>query len=156
VFYQVTRAAFIGGGRDCVIANNIFVNCKPSLHIDARATGWASYHVNTTMTKRLKAMPYQNALWRKRYPKLVNILSDAPAAPKGNIVSRNISIGGRWDGVHGAARKYVTFKDNLIDRDPHFVDRAKANFQLRNDSPAYKLGFKRIPIEKIGLIGGHR
>ena len=156
VFHHVTRAAFIGGGRDCVIANNIFVDCKPALHIDARATGWAGYHVKTTMTTRLKAMPYQNALWKERYPKLFNILSDSPAAPKGNVVARNISVGGRWDGVHSAARKYVMFKDNLIDKDPHFVDRAKANFQLRDDSPAYKMGFKRIPIEKIGLMSGRK
>ena len=26
------------------------------------------------------------------------------------------------------------------------------NFQLRDDSRAYKLGFKRIPVEKIGLL----
>jgi len=58
--------------------------------------------------------------------------------------------------VHGAARKYVTFRDNLIDKDPHFVDRAKGNFQLRDDSPAYTLGFKRIPIEKIGLLSRRR
>ncbi len=156
VFYQVTRAAFIGGGRDCTVANNIFVDCKPALHIDARAMGWASYHVKTTMTTRLKAMPYQNELWRKRYPKLPGILGDDPAAPKGNVVARNVSVGGRWDGVYGSARKYVTFRDNLIDKDPHFVDRAKGNFQLRDDSPAYKLGFKRIPIEKIGLLKDRR
>jgi hypothetical protein len=156
VFHQVTRAAFIGGGRDCSVTNNIFVDCKPALHIDARAMGWAGYHVKTTMTTRLKAMPYQSALWRKRYPKLIGILSDTPAAPKGNIVARNISIGGRWDGVHRSARKYVAFKDNLIDTDPHFVDRDKANFQLRADSPAWKMGFKRIPTEKIGLVGRRR
>ena len=156
VFYKVTRAAFIGGGRDCLVANNIFVDCNPALHIDARAMGWASYHVKTTMTTRLKAMPWQNELWRRRYPKLLSILADDPAAPKGNVVARNVSIGGRWDGVHGAARKYVTFQDNLIDRDPHFVDRPKANFRLRDDSPAYKLGFKRIPMEKIGLLKERR
>ena len=152
VFYKVTRAAFVGGGRDCTVANNIFIDCKPALHIDARATGWAGYHVKTTMTTRLNAMPYKNALWRQRYPRLVNILSDQPAAPKGNLVARNISVGGKWDGVHRGARKYVTFKDNMIDKDPHFIDRAKANFQLRDDSPAYKMGFKRIPIEKIGRM----
>ena len=152
VFYRVTRAAFIGGGRDCVVDNNIFVDCKPALHIDARAMGWAGYHVKTTMTTRLKAMPYQDALWRGRYPKLVNILADAPSAPKGNVVSRNISVGGRWDGVHRGARKYVTFQNNLIDKDPHFVDRAKCDFHLRPDSPAHKLGFKPIPIRKIGLL----
>ena len=152
VFYKVTRAAFTGGGRDCTVENNIFVDCKPALHIDARAMGWAGYHVKTTMTTRLKAMPYRNALWKRRYPKLPDILADAPAAPKGNVVARNISVAGRWDGVQRSARKYVTFQANLIDKDPHFVDRGKCNFQLRSDSPAYKLGFKRIPVENIGLL----
>ena len=31
------------------------------------------------------------------------------------------------------------------------MDAAQLNFQLRDDSPACKLGFQRIPIEKIGL-----
>ena len=39
----------------------------------------------------------------------------------------------------------------VIDTDPGFVDLENENFQLREDSPAYKLGFKRIPMEKIGL-----
>jgi len=151
VFYKVTRAAFIGGGRDCVVENNIFVDCNPALHIDARAMGWASYHVNTTMTDRLLAMPYQNPLWSERYPELVNILENEPAAPRGNIVARNISQVGKWDGVHKQARPYVTFEDNLIDQDAGFAEEPPASFQLRDDSPAYKLGFKRIPIEKIGL-----
>jgi hypothetical protein len=162
VFYKVTRAAFIGGGRDCIVENNIFVDCKPALHIDARAMGWAGYHVGTTMRERLLAMPYKEKLWAERYPKLVDIWEDEPAAPKGNIVARNISQGGKWDEVYDQARSYVTFKDNLIDvfasltddfvlRDVHFVEEPPKNFQLRDDSPAYKLGFKRIPIEKIGL-----
>ena len=41
LFYRVTRAAMIGGGRDCLVKNNLFVDCKPALHIDARALGWA-------------------------------------------------------------------------------------------------------------------
>jgi len=152
VFYEVTRAAFIGGGRDCIVENNIFVDCKPALHIDARAMGWASYHVGTTMRERLLEMPYKDKLWAERYPKLVNIWEDEPAAPKGNIVARNISQGGKWDEVYDQARSYVTFEDNLVDVDVHFVEEPPKNFQLRDDSPAYKLGFKRIPIEKIGLF----
>ena len=38
----------------------------------------------------------------------------------------------------------INFKDNLIDTDPGFVDVENENFQLKDDSPAYKLGFKRI------------
>jgi len=34
--------------------------------------------------------------------------------------------------------------------DPLFVDVSKDNYHLQPDSPAYKLGFKGIPIEKIG------
>jgi hypothetical protein len=151
VFYKVTRAAFIGGGRDCIVENNIFVDCNPALHIDARAMGWASYHVGTTMTDRLNDMPYKNELWSKRYPKLVNILEDEPAAPKGNYVACNISVGGKWDGVHNQARPYVTFEDNMIDQDPGFVGTPPESFQLRDDSPAYKMGFKPIPVDKIGL-----
>ncbi|UCE48801.1 MAG: right-handed parallel beta-helix repeat-containing protein, partial [Phycisphaerales bacterium] len=151
VFYRVSRAAFIGGGRDCTVENNIFVDCKPALHIDARAMNWAGYHVDTTMTQRLKAMPYTSEPWRKRYPKLVNILQDEPAAPKGNLVARNISYGGRWDGVRNEARSYVTFKDNLVDQGLLFKGTPPETFELREDSLAYKIGFKPIPFEKIGL-----
>jgi hypothetical protein len=151
VFYRVTRAAFIGGGRDCVVENNIFVDCRPALHIDARAMGWAGYHVNTTMTQRLKAMPYTSELWRNRYPQLVSILEDELAAPKGNVVARNISYGGRWDEVSSDARPYTTFLNNRIDQDPLFEGAPPKTFHLRDDSPAYRVGFEPIPFEKIGL-----
>jgi hypothetical protein len=151
VFYRVTRAAFIGGGRNNTIENNIFVDCDPAVHIDARALGWASDVVDTTMKDNLLAMPYQQPPWSDRYPQLVHILQDDPAAPKGNVVARNICQGGRWDEIEEAARPLTVFEANLLDQDPLFVDPARVNFQLRDDSPAYKIGFKRIPIEKIGL-----
>jgi len=156
VFYQVTRAAFIGGGRDNIVENNIFVDCDPAVHIDARALGWASDTVNTTMMQNLLAMPYQKPPWSVRYPKLVNILEDEPAAPKGNVVARNICRGGRWDEIEETARPLTTFEANLLDQDPLFVDPAHMNFQLRDGSPAYKLGFRRIPIERSGLYKDER
>lgn len=153
VFYRVTRAAFIGGGRDCTVENNIFVECKPVLHVDSRAMGWAGYHVATTMTERLKAMPYQAPPWSTRYPRLVGILDDEPAAPKGNLVARNVSFGGRWDEVDAKARPLVRFEDNLVDTDPGFVNAAEMDFRLRADSPVLKQvpGFKPIPFDQIGL-----
>ncbi len=151
VFYNVTRAAFIGGGRDNVIENNIFVDCRPAVHLDARALGWARGAVNGVMKQRLFAMPYKSPLWAKRYPKLVNIWEDEPAVPKGNVIARNICWGGRWAEWDRRVLKYQTIKDNLVGVDPHFVDLEHGNFQLRDDSPAWKIGFKRIPFEKIGL-----
>ncbi len=154
VFYDVTRAAFIGGGRDCVVENNIFVDCKPALHVDARAMGWAAGSVPTTMKTRLDAMPTKGPLWSGRYPKLVGVWEDEPAAPKGNLIARNVSFGGRWDEVNATARPYLTLEDNLVDVDPHFVDAAKMDFRLPDDSPVYTKvpGFKKIPFEQIGLV----
>ena len=150
VFYQVTRAAFIGGGRDCTVENNIFVDCRPALHIDARAMNWASDHVATTMTDRLKAMPYMSELWRGRYPRLVNILADAPAAPKGNLVARNVCVGGRWDGVRKEAKSYVTFKDNHVERDGVRLESLPALSGLEADAATEVPGFQPIPIDTIG------
>jgi hypothetical protein len=47
----------------------------------------------------------------------------------------------------------VEFNENLqTDDDPGFVDAAKQDFRLREDSPVRQLpGWERIPIERIGL-----
>ena len=150
VFYKVTRAAFIGGGRDCLVENNLFVDCQPALHIDNRAMGWAGYHVATTMKDRLDDMPFRDPVWAERYPELLTVWEDEPAAPKGNVVARNVSFGGKWDGVQDGARGYVTFEDNLIDDDPHFRGTPPDDFRLRDDSPAFELGFHPIPVDRIG------
>jgi hypothetical protein len=163
LFYKVTRAAFIGGGRDNVVENNLFVDCNPALHIDNRAQGWASDTVDTTMKERLDVMPYKEALWSERYPALVNVWEDEPAAPKGNRVVRNVSFGGKWDGVQRGARKYQTIEDNLIDKDPRFITPERigddkephaVDFALKPDSPAFRLGFKALPLDQMGLFEG--
>ncbi len=156
VFYKVTMAAFIGGGRDCSVVNNVFVDCPRALHIDSRALGWAKYHAETWVKEgkekgthlgiRFKEPPYST-----RWPQLVNILDDEPFAPKGNVVERNIFVGQGWSDVDGRAKPYVTMKDNLSDTDPLFVAKPPASFELRKDSPAWKLGFQPIPFDKIGL-----
>jgi hypothetical protein len=45
----------------------------------------------------------------------------------------------------------IKFEDNLVDKEPHFVDAGHQDFRLKPDSPAFALGFKQIPTEKIGL-----
>ena len=69
---------------------------------------------------------------------------------KGNMIARNICVGGRWGDFEAIAKPMVAFQDNLLEQDPRFVDAAHGNYQLKDDSPAYKLGFQRIPLEKIG------
>lgn len=155
VFYKVTRAAFIGGGRDCTVENNVFVDCNPAVHVDARALNWAAYHgdewIEEARTKgTVSNIAYNKPPYSDKYPVLVNLMEDEPKAPKGNLIARNISVGGKWDEFEEAAKPYLTLQDNLIDTDPHFVDPEKLDFRLKASSPALTLGFKPIPVEQIG------
>jgi hypothetical protein len=150
IFYQVPAACFVGGGRDNVFENNIFVDCSPCIHVDARAMNWAASGL-PYLRHDLESIPYKTPPWSTRYPQLLTLLDDDPAAPKGNIFARNISVGGKWADIEDIAKPYVIFKDNLIGIDPHFVDAKKLDFRLKADSPAWNNGFKPIPINKIGL-----
>lgn len=154
LFYKVTnycnaeKPAVSICGRDCTIVNNVFVDCHPAVDVSTR--GRPEYWLEI-LKKKLDQVPYQGPLWASRYPKLVNILDDDPLAPKGNLIARNICVGGPWSTVAKVARPLVTFQDNLIDQDPRFVDAEHGNFQLQEGSPAWKLGFQRIPLQEIGL-----
>lgn len=45
------------------------------------------------------------------------------------------------------------FDTHSVVADPKFVDPAQDDYRLAPDSPAFSLGFKRIPVELIGLNG---
>jgi hypothetical protein len=48
------------------------------------------------------------------------------------------------------------FDRNSVVADPLFVDPKKDDYRLRPESPAFKLGFKPIPVEKIGPFADPR
>lgn len=150
VFYQVPAAVFIGGGRDTVVENNLFIECSPAVHVDARGLGWCA-DMLPRMRQHLEEVAYQQPPWSVRYPELLTILSDEPMAPKGNVFRRNVAWGGKWADLEGKARPYVRFEDNLVGEDPRLMNLEKGDFRLRLDSPAWKIGFKPIPLDKIGL-----
>jgi hypothetical protein len=103
VFYKAGRATLIGGGRDNRVENNIYVECSPSIHIDARGLGWGSYYFNGTypdLFKKMDAMNYSQPPYSTRYPELTTLYRDDPALPKHNIIRNNVSYGGRFMDVY--------------------------------------------------------
>ncbi len=156
LFRNVTMAAFIGGGRDCSITNNIFVDCNPALHIDARALGWAAPCADEWIKEvaekgTISGIAYNKPPYSEKYPKLVGIIEDEPKSPKGNSIARNICVGGKWDNIEELARPLLTMESNLLDQDPLFVNAAAGDYHLKPESPALALGFQQLPLEEIGL-----
>ncbi len=45
----------------------------------------------------------------------------------------------------------MTFEHNVVDAAPRFVDAAAGDYRLVDDSPAWEMGFRRIPLERVGL-----
>ena len=158
ICHGALRGILIGGGRDNLVENNIFVDCGAGVHIDERGRGWAkTYFDGTTSTlfDRLKDVKGTEAPYTERYPELATLLNDEPDRAKNNVVVRNISVGGSWLELYDdltAETPYLTIKDNWVGDDPLFVDRAALDFRLRPTSPAYELGFQPLPWEEIGLI----
>lgn len=207
VFYKAGRAAFIGGGRDNRVENNIFIDCAPSVHVDARGLSWAGYYFDGTfpwLFNKMDEMKFREPPFSVKYPELLTLYEDEPRLPKNNVITRNISYGGRWMDVYDYLDfdfSLVTVKENLIaspdilrrrskggtgwdpyylnidqqegydllkfddaesrglfkdnmflNGDPGFVDAKNGDFRLHDNSPAYKLGFKKIPMERIGLM----
>lgn len=156
VIYKGGRGVLLGGGRNTLVDNNILVDCSPAIHVDSRYQGWAKSwfeEPDNSLRQALKAMPYKQPPWSTRYPELINAMEDEPNLAKYNTVSHNICVGkGKWlDLYDKLTDKVVKVENNLTNQDPKFVDAANGDFRLRPDSPAYKLGFKPIPFEKIGL-----
>lgn len=86
IFYRVPLCGvMIGGGRDNRVINNVFVDCVPALHIDAR---WDAYCWDV-MDERLKAMNYTQPPYSERYPELTQMGAD-PRRPANNRFRRNI------------------------------------------------------------------
>ncbi len=205
--YHSGRGVLLGGGRDNVVENNIFIGCAPAIVQDARGLSWASNYFDGTypvLKDSLDAVHYLQPPFSEKYPELLTLYDDEPAVPKNNKILRNVSYGGRFIERYDYFAydpSVVTIKDNVIadsiiykrvnhppvgwepyylnldteadyryfrshehdqvddlkdnwviDGDPGFENIEGGDFRLKASSPAFKLGFKKIPFERIGLF----
>jgi len=153
LFYKVTRAMVVGGGRDNRVLNNVFSDCVPALDIDARGLGWA-YGMEGGIRGHMAEVEAQAPHWLARYPELRTLLDDKPMEPRGNRIERNIWTGGVWQEIEKTAVPFFQLDNNLVGPDPRFIDPRHGDFRLKPDSPAFALGFQPIPYEKIGPYAG--
>ncbi len=173
LFVRVTRAAFIGGGRDCKINGNVFVDCFPALHIDARGVGWAKDHVNGWIEEydekgTLSGIAYNKPPYSAKYPELAHILDnkDRAGLPEGNEVCGNVCVGGTWDvnnqgqwqgaSVEKIARPLLKMNDNNVvphDTDDLFIDAANGDYRFNPECELVKPNFPSLPLDHFGVEG---
>ena len=149
-FFNAGRAAFIGGGRDNKITNNIFLDCGNSVHIDQRGLEWsADWMGSVGMLKTLQAVPYQAPPYSTEYPTLPKLLNDDPLAAKYDVVKDNLMLSSGEDfgsvspedsnNVHAEAR--ATKLETPV---------AFLNF-VKSTRVTMPINFKPIAAEKIGI-----
>ena len=151
VFSKVNQAVFIGGGRDNVIEDNLFVNCTPAIHIDSRGLTWQRALATSPsgpLQQGLSLVNYTQPPYSTHYPSLATMLTDAPGAPKNNVVRRNAVINGTPTAIDAKAQSYVDVQQTF---DTHEVRFAKAmpddtrstadDLRLAPDAPALQQGF---------------
>ena len=121
VVRDCARGALIGGGRDNIISNNVFVSCFTGIQIDNRGLEWKSYTSTPDAEHRArhrKRLDLTNSACRiaATYPKLVTWLDDT------------VPLRSYADNV---------FANNLI-LDPHGFD-SSAKFAKGRTIPADRL-----------------
>ncbi len=153
IFRGVERAVHLGGGRDHQVLNNLFVDCRKALHIDARGMGWRAFGFDE-LKKKLELWPYRSEPWSARYPQLLTLLSDEPMAPKGIVVARNIFVDcPSWNDIEPKAKPFVTMTDNLFDAPRTLLAAGGGIPRINLQAPEVRaIQFAPIPTDHIGLL----
>lgn len=160
IFYKVQRAAFIGGGRDNRIENNLFIDCTTPVHVDSRGVSprpvWQNMVYKMMQPKVLEMNPKQ-APYSTRYPELAQLdqyfAKPGGVPPEGNRIRHNLIFGGGkpWLKAHEEAPKYLLdVGDNLEGEGPGVVNIDAGDLTLRDPEAAKRIGFEPIPWREIG------
>ncbi len=159
VFANVGTAVFIGGGRDNLVRNNIFINCPTALYMDARGRENVKWNAGDAdgwdLEAKLKAVNYQQPPWSKRYPKLTKIMEDRPEWPLHNEACRNAVIGGAGFVMKEELKPLFKAEDNWFTEEeptPEPIDWTRIDLSLRGLQiiQAHIPTFVEIPFRKIG------
>ena len=152
VFYKAGRSAMIGGGRENLVENNVFIDGAPAVHVDSRGMGWAKYYFDgsdNTLFERLEAIKPNEPPYSERYPMLAEIPKDRPALPLGNRIIKNISSGGNWmELVNKETKPLVYFKDNNTNIDKKYLLNENNEIEIQYDSITLPKGYNTSLLRK--------
>lgn len=152
VFYKLDAGVFIGGGHDNIVTNNIAIECKRALHIDARGTTRGYNLDNKGMVNTVTSVRPDQPPWSTRYPSIGKILMFHPELPTGTVFDKNLAVRCVKDidrSKKTEELQYTTFGTNVDLPDANgFTKPGELNASLFQKI----LGFEPIPWAQIGLV----
>ena len=97
VFVRCNWGILMGGGRDNVMAANVFAGCGKAVSIDARGVGWMAKSIQdpdtSTLLRGFAAMPVGAEPWKTRYPGLAAYLTERFGRPVRDLLEDSLLIG---------------------------------------------------------------
>lgn len=153
----------IHGGQDNLVENNIIVDGKAQqlqyAPIDSLTSGRTVGHPDTSMwlmsgnrcLRNIFAWSDPDAKWLVggKWEQIIKESDYNLLWHGGKPVTTNQT--GVADGDYWAAWHKLGFDEHSVIADPQFVSAKQDDYRLRKDSPALKLGFRPLPLEKMGL-----
>jgi len=159
------------GGIQTVFSSNIIIDVNGTYNSGGMLTWDVNGQINSSSYfNGLREVHWNEGIYASAYPALAlrndffvsreSCASDwhCPSAPWNNSFTSNILVNA--DGVARFPPSDTLFDSsnfnislNLVNEDPHFVSsdpRGTLNFQIKDDSPAFALGFQKIHMECFG------
>lgn len=148
LFEGPSTGIMIGGGRDNVVENNIFLGKTPAIHLDQRGKGWAAKMFDDNnqwaFSKMRAEVHADQPPYSTHYPPLATLANDDPAAAKGNRFIRNICLGDEW----------LKLLDGLTTNDfenTANVVRKDKPWSLEDAMRVAPAGFQPLPLKYFGV-----
>lgn len=138
---------FVNGGRDNVVYNNIFADCKTAIN----GTSWCLSNEGRT---DWQTIDYKSDIWKEAYPELYNLNIEKMGYPDGNIYQNNLYYNSGINTFSVEMENSSTVENNYsTNADPGFYDINNKNYLLPEGAQVYDKidGFKFIPFTRMGM-----
>jgi hypothetical protein len=135
----------MNSGRDNMMDNNLFVDCKQGI-----SGGWYPGNSVWGMVASKQAPPdfLANDLYLSRYPKIATMLTE----PGINHVWRNVFYRCGPLATGNRANLDLLANGEFAEQDPGFMDAANDDYRLQTNAVLLaSVGFRPIPLDEIGL-----
>lgn len=134
----------MNSGRDNLMDNNMFVDCKQGI-----SGGWRAGNKVWQQLRAQQDLPgfYTGDRYLERYPRIGTMLDE----PAFNHIWRNafVQCGAL---ATGSLRHLDLFQNGVFEEDPGFMDAAGNDYRLQPDAPLFdQLGMRPLPLAEIGL-----